>query len=444
MSSKIFSFLSHYSRLSTPKKSFLSTKYHAIFVIFLALIAVLAKNNPLLVYPQILWVLGIFVVTNFFTNYALGRWRIRYWAIDLLVVWNCLVISGLMYYSGGQHSYLWVLYLLPVLTAAMLLETRQLAWTTFLAVAFNAIFYGDPLASGWDPDLLYEFAGKAGMLIIGAVMMRSAAAEKEKVEDQLDSEREKLDRLSRDAITFRKQVAQDSQAAAGFTEVGQMTAGIVHDLGTPISIILGSARLVSMEDDLPERGKADIKRIIDAGLLCKNIISNTLSIAKGDKYPLEPLDLRDPLDSALSIASPLTSEKKVAIVKTISDSIPQVNGNFTYLERLFLNLVFNALGAMPQGGQINLTLKPSKDGKQMLVMVEDSGKGFPESILKNGPKTFVTTKRPGEGTGLGLVVCQRIVQNHQGTIEFSNAEKGGARITIMLPILSSSEEQKTA
>lgn len=441
---KIVGFIQGYSRLSSPKKSFLTNKYHAIFAIFLALIAVLARNNPLLVYPEILWLLALFVGSNFLTNHILTNMRIRYWLIDLVVVWNCLLIGGIVYYSGGPHSYLWVMYLLPVLTAAILLETRQLVWTTLLTVAFNALFYGDPISSGWDPDLMYELAGKSGVLIIGAILMRSAAAEKEKVEDELDAEREKLDRLSQEAVSYRKQVTQDSREAAGILEVGQMTAGIVHDLGTPISIILGSARLVSMEEDLPERGKSDIKRIIDAALLCKNIISNTLSIAKGDKYPLEPLDLRDPLDSAISIASPLLSEKKVALTKHMADKMPKINGNFTYLERLFLNLIFNAMGALPGGGQILLTIKPSKDGQTLTAMVEDSGKGFPDTILQNGPKTFLSTKKPGEGTGLGLVVCQRIVHNHQGSIEFSNREKGGARISITFPVANTAPQPEQA
>jgi len=416
----------HYSGWSEPKKSFFTNGHQTIFVIFIVLLAIFARNNPYLQYPQTIYLFAAFLISSVFTNYSLDRMRIRYWAVDLLVFWNCLVISAMIQYSGSTHSYMWVLYLLPIFTSAILLHRWQLIFTAACGIVMMSYFYGNPFTE-WDRDVIFEMAGKGTVLFMGAVLMNSLVAERDKVEVELSEERDKLEEMTRSTAQTTMQMMQNTNMA----EMGKNTSGIIHDLGTPVSVILGSARMMDMEKKAPSE---DLQRIIDAALLCKNILSNAMNMAKGQEFKIEPINVLDTVDSALAIAHPLLLEKNLTVVKNIKDRPPLIKGSYAHVQRVFLNLVLNAKGALKPGGKIFINMQTSPDRQWVLTSVEDNGTGFPPLLLQNGPQAFQTTKKEGEGTGLGLVTTKQLVEKQGGAITFSNRLQGGARVLVKLPV----------
>jgi signal transduction histidine kinase len=417
-----------YNKTSQPRKQAFTHIHQAIFIVFMLMIALIFRQNPYLVYPHIIYLFIAFLLSNLATNYILTRYKVYYAVVDLMVVTNCIIITALQEYSGGIHSYLWVLYLLPIFTAAIMLETRQLVLTSFVAMFGTSYFYGNPLTE-WDYDLMgVELISKLSLLFLGALLMKSLAAERDKVESELEGEREKLDRMSFDVANNNMETLKN----ADMLEMGKRTSGVIHDLGTPVTVILGSARLL-LQEEVPS--KTDIQRILDAALLCRNILSSAMKVAKGQEYKFEPLDLADPLESAMAIASPILTQEHVTLKHAISkEKLPQVNGSSIHLERLFINLLMNAKNVLKDGGEVKVSLGMSPDAKFLEFILDDNGPGFPPDLLKTGPKPFATTRSTSGGTGLGLIVCKEVVEKHGGEFKLSNRVLGGARVTARFPV----------
>lgn len=415
---------SFFSKTRYSTQSFFTNKYETVFSIFMLIVAFLCKGNPYLVYPDVLYLFVVLLVSNLAANLAFTKWKVQFWVIDLTVTWNTLVITAILYYSGGPYSYLWVLYLLPIFTASLLMGTREVAGITFLAVLSNVAFYGNPAA--WNYVAVFEIAIKSAVLILAAAVTSYVVREKEEIESEMVQKRAALDSMAEEVV--RKQllvIASDRMA-----QVGKLTSGIIHDLSTPITVILGSARLMS-DDEHPQ--KSDIQRIVNAALLCKNIVTNALNIARGQEYTFELLDIKDPLESAYALCRPMLHEKNITVNFRLGGELPRVNGSFVHLERMFLNLFSNASGAMREGGTIDVSISVSGDGKYVEARVGDNGPGFPEHILRNGPKAFITTKKPGEGTGLGLFNCLQTAEKHGADFSIGNAASGGAVVRIAFP-----------
>ncbi len=402
--------------------------FETTFLVFMLAAAYLCRNNPHLVYPEILYLFLVLLISNLAANYAFSGRKAHPAVTGFMLIWNTLIITAILHYSGGSHSYLWVLYLLPVSTASLLAGTRGAAGITLLAVAANTAFYGNPLKS-WDYVAVFEMAVKFSVLVLAATATCYMVHEKKETEEEMEIKRMELDKLTAEMIEQRLRVLESDKMA----QVGKMTSGIVHDLATPVTVILGSARLME-ESERTE--KTDIQRVINAALLCKNMLTNALDIARGQEYGLQPLDVREPVESALALYRPALAGGNITAHFNCAGRLPKIQGDFVHLERMFLNLFSNAKGAMPEGGEITIALKLSEDllRRRIEVLFEDTGPGFPEHILKSGIKAFATTKRPGEGTGLGLFTCLQTAQKHNAGFAISNSAGGGASIKITFPI----------
>ncbi len=398
--------------------------YQPLFVLFVIAIALFAKDSAHLTMPHLLyWMFG-FLLLNILANRAMTRFILKSAAVDALITINCFIITALVHYSGGLHSYIWILYLLPIFTAAMVLSNRELIFTTLLSGIMMSISYGKP--TEWDLDIGFEIGIKLALFFVGAYLMRSMVLEKNKIAVALAEERKKLDQVEED---FAEQNLKSIESA-NMVEVGKMTSGVVHDLGTPMSVILGSARMM-MKDGTFNKG--DLQRIIDASLLCKNIITNTMQVVRGEDYKFDVMDIRDPLESSAAVTMPLLNKRNIQIIYAYQDILPPIRGSYSHLERLFLNMFTNAKNIMENGGEIYVNIKVSPDKKWVIVTVEDTGPGFPMELVTNGPTAFKTGRKAEGGTGLGLVMCKEVVEKHGGVFRLSNTNRG-ARIDIHIPV----------
>ena len=395
-----------------------------VFSVFMVAVAYLYRNNPLIVYPTILYFFLLLMGSNFvFSQLLRKRSSVSLWAIDFILLFNLWVITGVLYYSGGGESYFWVLYLLPIFASALLGSLKDVAGVVFLC-SLAAVLFSWPLRLS-DPVEVLSLLVKLSVFALSAAAVYRSADAKKKVETALLSKREEVETMTRELLTKDTELAQSTSAG----EVGALVSGVMHDLGNSVSVILLSAQIAS-EDEVVN--KKDVERILKAAQYSKNVISNALSIARGQEYVFAPGDLREPLENAIQLVNYAAMKKSAAIRTELPPDLPRVSMSKVHMERVFINTLSNSLSFVPQHGAV--TVKAASSGGEMIIEISDNGPGFPESLLKEGIKAFRSTRKDTGGTGLGLYICSQIVEKHRGKLAISNGPAGGAVIRINLPL----------
>jgi signal transduction histidine kinase len=149
-----------------------------------------------------------------------------------------------------------------------------------------------------------------------------------------------------------------------------------------------------------------------------------------------PCGLTRIVESALNVYEPLLRQSGIFVEPRLAEPLPEVSVNASQIERIVLNLLSNARAAMKKGGTLRVTAQKAKgpNGAPWAeIVVEDSGPGIPPEVMERIFKPFVTTKAPGEGTGLGLYLSRQIAMEHGGRLLVENRAEGGARFTLAFP-----------
>jgi signal transduction histidine kinase len=244
-------------------------------------------------------------------------------------------------------------------------------------------------------------------------------------------------------VTDRRRNQTRLIRAGQLAAVGELAGQIAHEVNNPIAIISAKARLLlsdrrpAMSDDIAE----DLDKIIHLADRVAGIAQGLLSYCRPSGAAREPLDLRAPIRSALAMARTRAKMAGTRVIEHLPDGLPPVRANVQELEQVFLNLFLNALDAMPRGGRLTVGIEPEPillpdDKAALLVTVEDTGEGIPETVRERIFEPFFTTKGPGRGTGLGLSICQGLIRSHGGRIGLDHRVGPGTRFSVALPINS--------
>ena len=206
--------------------------------------------------------------------------------------------------------------------------------------------------------------------------------------------------------------------------IGQLAAGVAHEINTPLGIILGYAQLCK-EDVSEETEIRESLLIIEKyARICRTIVSDLLRFSKQMESVKQPLDVNRILEQIVAVVEHTFSLERVRVTHDFESSLPLVFGDQEKLEQCFVNLINNAYDAIGRDGEISLSTFHDPDTAEVVVRVADTGIGIPPEIRERVFDPFFTTKGVGKGTGLGLSVTFGIVKAHGGTIEFeSNGNK---------------------
>jgi len=235
--------------------------------------------------------------------------------------------------------------------------------------------------------------------------------------------------IARD-ITSEKALATKMSETEKLAGIGQLAAGIAHQLNTPLGSILLSAQM--LEDQVRgEEELEDVRRIIRQTEQCRAIIKGLLNFARPSGEARGLVNLADAVRETMHL---MDKNIKVANVEVRIEEQCEavVLGNRNELDQVFFNLLANALDAMPGGGRVTITLREGAPG-EVEVVFADTGQGIPEKDRGQVFLPFFTTKEYGKGTGLGLSIVARIVHEHGGRIEMSGREGEGAIFTLTFP-----------
>ena len=228
--------------------------------------------------------------------------------------------------------------------------------------------------------------------------------------------------------------------AEKLASMGQMAAGIAHEINNPLGVVLMYSHLLKdeLEDanaaasaaDGAAKSREDLDRIIAEAERTRTIVRGILNFAREEKVERAPTDINALVQSSANEILGTSPNGKIRIEFALDPSLPleQVDGG--QLRQVFDNLLKNAVEAMPGGGLIHVSTE-SGDG-EFVVTVSDTGPGIPEENLPKLFSPFFTTKKVGKGTGLGLSVCYGIVKMHGGTIQAANNPTGGACFTVRI------------
>lgn len=223
--------------------------------------------------------------------------------------------------------------------------------------------------------------------------------------------------------------------------VGELASNIAHEVNNPIAIMGGKARLLLSRfgGQVPDTVQRDLDRIVELSDRVAGIAKGLLSYARPSPGARKPLAIREPVERALQLAKQKPGLGPIRWSVRINEALPLVQANPQELEQVFLNLLLNALDAMPEGGELGVVVEICPDGgaEHVCVTVSDTGPGIPDDVQERIFEPFFSTKPEGRGTGLGLSICHGLVKSHGGKIELSSRLGEGARFTVRLPATAS-------
>ncbi len=232
-------------------------------------------------------------------------------------------------------------------------------------------------------------------------------------------------------VTEVKQMQEQLRRTERLAELGTLASGMAHEIGTPMNVIQGRAEYL-LQRTTEEPIKKGLATIIAQVERITKIMNQLLTFARRRPIERKPMDLKKTIADCLDIVQERLKQHRVEVETSYAEPLPLVHADPDQMSQVLLNLVLNAIQAMPEGGRLSLALEP--EGPGMKLSVADTGSGMPAETLNKIFDPFFTTKDVGAGTGLGLTVVHGIVEDHGGAIHVYSVPGRGTTFTIHLPI----------
>lgn len=225
-----------------------------------------------------------------------------------------------------------------------------------------------------------------------------------------------------------KQLAYNEKMA----ELGRISAGVVHELNAPLSVIVSASQMIMREEGVPEPVREMIERINTEAQRLSQMTRGILSFSSHEEAGGDA-DVNLTVEFVLDFLCYEASRRGVSLMRNLDHRLPVVRVDSNVLKQIVINIAMNALQAMEADGGRLLVETSALDSSGVCIVIADTGPGIAAGSLTHIFEPYFTTKRPGEGTGLGLFVTRTLVENAGGRIEVSSAVGEGTRFTVTLP-----------
>jgi signal transduction histidine kinase len=404
-------------------------------LVWLAFLAGLAVLQPVSEIHKQLTLLAIGVFQIFEHRFIrLVPARGRAYSVILKIVLASVVVNC----TGGIYSSYYLIYYLPVVTAAMYFE----AWATLLWTALTSVVYCSFLL--WVLDFIWVFGeyeltveGATELAIrnlfffLAAIIVNRFVTENRR---QAQRHRELAETL---AETNRRleQVQEEARRAERLAALGQLSAGLAHEIRNPLGVIKGSAEMLNKKLQATDTVTAELAGYISSEVNRLNtIVSRFLDFARPHELDLHPQEIPGLVDRALKAVRDRWPEAQVQVERHYAENLPLVPVDGDLCEQVFTNLFLNAYEAMGSKGgklQVRIAVAHSDGRPGVEVEVEDSGPGVAPELRGQIFNPFFTTKT--SGVGLGLSIVSKIVDDHRGRIRLASEPGKGACFQVFLP-----------
>jgi signal transduction histidine kinase len=234
----------------------------------------------------------------------------------------------------------------------------------------------------------------------------------------------------RQALQELQQAQKELLHAEKLATIGQMAAGIAHELNTPLTYIMGNLELLQAQD-LSEPQREALRSIGRGAERIHNLAQSLLAFSRPSRDEARALDPNEMVERALELCRYHILKGGVRLERQLTPRLPPVRGVSADLEMALINLVVNAIQALDGEGTVTVSTAPAEGGVE--IAVADTGPGIPPEVQDRLFEPFVTTKAEGNGTGLGLSTVATVVERHEGRIGFTTAAGSGTTFRITLP-----------
>jgi two-component system NtrC family sensor kinase len=224
-------------------------------------------------------------------------------------------------------------------------------------------------------------------------------------------------------------LAQSEKLAA----VGQLAAGLAHEINNPLTAIIANAQLLQRELPPDDDKQELVDLIARAGARANQVVRNLLDLARKEHYDFTPLDVNENIRKALTFMQHEFTNRSIELSFEPGADLPKVIASQDHLQGVWLNLLSNAIDALEEGRRL-IRVATHHSSNEVQVIITDTGKGIAPQNLLHIFEPFYTTKGPGFGTGLGLSVCHRVIKQHGGSILVESQLGVGTQFTVVLPI----------
>jgi len=345
------------------------------------------------------------------------------------------IISLLHYVAGGAvagmlHGLLGHLYIVPIILGAYWYGMKG---GMIVAVA-SAVLFSPHLFLHWhDPFMeVYNYVELFLFFLIGGVtgvlsqMERNQRMRYEEALQRLDDSHRKL----KEQTDVLFQTEEQLRRADRLSALGELSAGMAHEIRNPLGSIKGAVEILK-DDYSPDEAKYEFIQILQKETDRLNtIVQEFLGFARPKHPEFQQVNMNETIESVLMLTAQEARRVGVGVEKKLDPSIGKRNLDAGLLKQAFLNMVLNAIQAMPHGGR--LTVETGLRNDMLEVKIADTGIGIPEENRKKLFSPFFTTKK--NGTGLGLAITYRIIENHHGTIDVLSEPGKGTTFTVKIPV----------
>lgn len=217
-------------------------------------------------------------------------------------------------------------------------------------------------------------------------------------------------------------------------ELGRLSAGVIHEINTPLSVIAAASQMVLDEKGLSDSAVEMIERIHSEVQRLSRLTRGLLSFAREEEVTAET-DVNDTLREILTLLRYESQKSSITLTDELDYQLPAINADVNRLKQIFMNILVNAFHAMPEGGSVLVSSSRYGDNF-VIVRISDTGTGIPEAVLKRIFNPFFTTKEPGQGTGLGLFITKNNIEALGGRIEVESEEGRGTCFSLFFPAIA--------
>ncbi len=234
-------------------------------------------------------------------------------------------------------------------------------------------------------------------------------------------------------VTVEKRLEANLIQSEKMAAVGQLAAGVAHEINNPLSAVIANAQL--LRRDLPQDATdalESVSLIETAGLRASQVVRNLLGFSRKEEVEFIQTDLNETILNSLALVKHELVNRAVELETELDDNLPPLDASRDNLQSVWINLILNASNSIEHDhGRIVITTKMVD--QEFQIIFADNGVGIPPDKISRIFEPFFTTKPPGKGTGLGLSVCHRIIKQHGGSIQVDSRQGAGTKFTIHLP-----------
>lgn len=333
--------------------------------------------------------------------------------------------------TGGIESSYYLVYFLPVVTAAMFFGAWQtLVWTALTSAAYLAFLIPALQVYQLSPEGATELAIRNLFFFLAAIVINRFVLENRRQSQRYRELAETLEQTNRQLAQAQEEKRRTERLAA----LGQLSAGLAHELRNPLAIMQGSSEMLAKRAASGDELTAELAGNISGEVNRLNtLITRFLNFARPSELHVKPEPLAPLLDRALKHVQDLSPAAPVHVERRYTDGLAPLPLDADLCEQAFTNLFQNAYEAMEAGGTLCVAASSSSSNGRSGVEIEiaDSGPGIPPELATQIFNPFFTTKKTG--VGLGLAIVSKIIDDHGGSIRLASEPGKGARFRIFLP-----------